>query len=165
MTDDEGHGPDEARPSPEESKVAARVRPAALVLTTVCLLNLMAGVYSLVTSILDKQQGPDAEWQQRWDAMDPALREWLVKNGWNSGEFYVAAANGLLWYGGVASLLSVLALAGARHMLVLRSYRLAMTSAVLTAIPCVTPCCLLGQIAGIWAVIVLMQPDVRRAFQ
>jgi hypothetical protein len=50
-------------------------------------------------------------------------------------------------------------------MISLRNYGLAMTSAVLTVIPCVTPCCLLGQAAGIWALVVLMNNDVRAAFR
>jgi hypothetical protein len=163
MTDDDAPAPDQ--PTPQEIKIAARVRPAALFLMTVCLMNLMAGFFGLVRAIALKQQGPDAEWQQQWDGMDPAGRAFLEKNGWKSGDFFTAAANGLLWYGANVSLLSVLALFGARYMLVLRSYRWAMTSAVLTAIPCLTPCCVLGQIAGIWAVIVLLNADVRKAFQ
>ncbi len=32
-------------------------------------------------------------------------------------------------------------------------------------IPCVSPCCLLGLPLGIWALIVLVKPEVKAAFQ
>jgi hypothetical protein len=67
---------------------------------------------------------------------------------------------GLLW-----TVLTLLALFGAFRMRALRSYGLAMTSAVITLIPCATCCPLLGQIAGIWAIIVLLSPAVKAAFR
>jgi len=37
--------------------------------------------------------------------------------------------------------------------------------AILTAIPILSPCCLLGQIVGIWALVVLFNSDVHAAFK
>ncbi len=57
-------------------------------------------------------------------------------------------------------------LAGAR-MRALRSYGLCVAGAVVAAVPCVSPAscpCLLGMIFGVWALIVLLNPDVKNAF-
>lgn len=45
-----------------------------------------------------------------------------------------------------------------------RSYALAYAGAVVAAIPCVGPCCLLGIPFGIWALVVLHRPEVRSEF-
>jgi hypothetical protein len=54
---------------------------------------------------------------------------------------------------------------GAVQMARLRNYSLAMTAAVLSIIPCTSPCCcLIGMPIGIWAYTVLQAPDVKDAF-
>ena len=64
-------------------------------------------------------------------------------------------------------ILSLITIFGGVRMMSLRSYGLAVAGAVIAVIPCVSPsgCCLLGEIAGIWALIVLMNADVRAAFR
>jgi hypothetical protein len=62
---------------------------------------------------------------------------------------------GLLW-GGVI-------LAGALQMKGLRAYPLAMTASIVAMVPC-NVCCLLGLPFGIWALVMLCNPDVKRAF-
>jgi hypothetical protein len=48
----------------------------------------------------------------------------------------------------------------------LQSYGLAMAAAVMAMLPCTTGwCCLLGLPLGIWAVVVLMKPEVKAAFR
>ncbi len=54
---------------------------------------------------------------------------------------------------------------GAIQMKNLRNYRSAMTAAIISIIPLLGPCCILGIPFGIWALIVLMQPDVKAAFR
>lgn len=61
------------------------------------------------------------------------------------------AVCGLIFYGGM-------------QMRELRSYGLAMTSSILAVIPCFG-CCLIGIPIGIWAIVVLMKPEVKEAFQ
>jgi hypothetical protein len=53
---------------------------------------------------------------------------------------------------------------GALKMKNLRSYGLAMTSAVLALIPCCGPCGCLGIPVGIWALVVLNKPEVKDSF-
>ena len=61
--------------------------------------------------------------------------------------------------------LSAVALFGAVQMMRLRSYGLAMTAAIISLIPCVGPCCCIAIPFGIWALVVLMKPNVKAAFQ
>ena len=53
---------------------------------------------------------------------------------------------------------------GALNMKRLRNYQLAKIGAILSVIPCVGPCYLLGIPFGIWALSVLSDPDVQKAF-
>lgn len=77
----------------------------------------------------------------------------------NTIQMFVTAAVLLL-----AGLLSIV---GGLRMYKLRGYGLAMTGAIVTALPCIscTGCCGFGEVVGIWAVVVLLNPDVRNAFQ
>jgi hypothetical protein len=52
---------------------------------------------------------------------------------------------------------------GGLQMMKLKSYGLAMTSAILAVIPCVS-CCITGIPIGVWAIIVLLKPEVKSAF-
>jgi len=74
-----------------------------------------------------------------------------------TGIFGVASA----MLGGV---MSVLVLYGASRMKKLRSYGWAMTATILALVPCTSPCCLVGLPIGIWALVVLMKPEVKAAF-
>lgn len=54
---------------------------------------------------------------------------------------------------------------GALRMKNLRSYSLALASAILGMIPCFSPCCLVGLPIGVWAIVVLMDPMVKQSFR
>jgi hypothetical protein len=60
--------------------------------------------------------------------------------------------------------IGVLILIGGLKMRKLESYGLVMTAAILSIIPCTTSCCLVGIPIGVWAVVVLMRPEVKSAF-
>lgn len=49
-------------------------------------------------------------------------------------------------------------------MIRLRSYRSAMAAAILSVIPCCSPCLFLGIPFGIWAIILLVRPEVKESF-
>jgi uncharacterized membrane protein len=46
----------------------------------------------------------------------------------------------------------------------LQGWGLSIAASVLAMIPCINPCCLLGLPIGIWAILVLIDADVKRAF-
>lgn len=56
---------------------------------------------------------------------------------------------------------------GGVRMRSLQSYSLAMLGSVISAIPCISclGCCAIGEIVGIWAVVVLLNQEVKAAFQ
>lgn len=53
---------------------------------------------------------------------------------------------------------------GALQMKKLSSYGWAMTATILALVPCTSPCCLTGLPIGIWALVVLLKPEVKAAF-
>jgi len=65
----------------------------------------------------------------------------------------------------VGLLVSGLILFGGLNMRKLENYGLAMTASVVSMIPCVSPCCLIGLPIGIWALVVLSKPEVKGAFR
>lgn len=54
---------------------------------------------------------------------------------------------------------------GALKMQKLQNYGAALAATILAMIPCLSPCCLFGLPVGIWGLVVLMNDDVKRAFQ
>jgi len=61
--------------------------------------------------------------------------------------------------------LALITLVGSIQMLKLRSYGLAMATAIIMLIPCGSCCCFLNIGAGIWALVVLSKPEVKAAFE
>lgn len=53
---------------------------------------------------------------------------------------------------------------GAMQMQQLKSYPLAMAASILSMIPFLSPCCCVGIPVGIWALVVLLKPEVKSAF-
>jgi hypothetical protein len=64
----------------------------------------------------------------------------------------------------LALVIGTLILTGALYMKNLRNYGMAMTASILAMIPCGN-CCLLGLPFGIWALVMLNNVDVKRAFR
>jgi hypothetical protein len=67
-------------------------------------------------------------------------------------------------FGVIAIACGVVVLLAAMKMKNLQSWVFSVIGAVLAAIPCFSPCCCLGLPVGIWALIVLMNKDVKAAF-
>lgn len=70
---------------------------------------------------------------------------------------------------GIASSIIGLAVAGfilwaALQMKSLRQWTIAVVASILAMIPCISPCCIIGLPIGIWALVVLMKPEVKAAF-
>ena len=67
---------------------------------------------------------------------------------------------------GIVSLIvGVIVFLGASKMRKLESYGFAMTASIIAMVPCVSPCCILGLPFGIWALVVLMNEEVKAAFR
>ena len=53
---------------------------------------------------------------------------------------------------------------GSTKMRKLESWGLSLTAAILAAVPCTSPCCLIGLPIGIWAIVILCDSEVKDAF-
>ena len=53
---------------------------------------------------------------------------------------------------------------GALQMKALKNYTLALVAAIVSMVPCLSPCCFVGLPAGIWALVILFKPEVKAAF-
>ena len=76
------------------------------------------------------------------------------------------------WEGSVGAASSVIEIAvaafiifAALKMRELRQWELSLAAAIVAMIPCISPCCILGLPIGIWALVVLLRPEVKQAFQ
>lgn len=81
----------------------------------------------------------------------PAEHRGLIKGFGIGGSVIGLAAAAFLWM-------------GAGKMERLQGYNMALATAIVAMVPCVSPCCCLGVPIGIWAVIVLSRPEVKSAF-
>jgi hypothetical protein len=163
----DGHQSGEAL-DPRYVAALARVRPAAIFLIVVSALNLI-GVLLLFSANREYREEPRAVWKERWD-------EFRRKQGDGAKmqEGGIFSPEGMrdvfIWSTAIWGLLTgvtgMLGLWGGVRMLSLRSYPLALTSAIVTAIPCLSlaSCFLLGVAAGIWAFVVLLNAEVRAMF-
>lgn len=64
----------------------------------------------------------------------------------------------------MALLLDGLLIFGALQMRQLKSYPLAMASAIVAMLPCAGCCCLVGLPVGIWALVTINKPEIKAAF-
>jgi hypothetical protein len=65
----------------------------------------------------------------------------------------------------VGLIMSVVIFMGAMKMKKLESYNFALAGTIIAMVPCISPCCLVGLPIGIWALVILMKPEVKSAFQ
>ncbi len=66
---------------------------------------------------------------------------------------------------GVQLTLSGVIIFGAVRMKNVQSYPLAVAVSVMGMIPCLSPCCCLGLPLGVWSLVVLLDAEVKRAFE
>lgn len=46
----------------------------------------------------------------------------------------------------------------------MRQWELSLAASIVAMIPCISPCCIIGLPIGIWALVVLLRPEVKQAF-
>jgi len=60
--------------------------------------------------------------------------------------------------------MTVVVILGALKMKNGESYGFALAASIIAMVPCISPCCVLGLPVGIWALVVLLNADVKAAF-
>lgn len=143
----------------EDSRAAAlkRIKGPAVALKITGILNIIFSVLSVgfMAFLPQLVKLLDAQLKQ---LHNPQLEAALESSLHNSNIPLDVAIN---FFGLV---LSVLIFMGAVKMQSLSSYEFSVTVAVLAMLPLLTPCCIIGMPVGIWALVVLMKPQVKSQF-
>jgi hypothetical protein len=153
-------------PGTSAAAARARVQLPAIFLIVLGLLNLLGAGFGAFMAVRSAQIPPD-EVERAMEQRDPKGWEqakaegytaekvlaWFIYGGWGTAAVNLLTTLVLIW--------------GGARMLQLRSYGLSVFASVLAALPCISAsaCCGLGEIVGLWAVIVLLKPEVREAFR
>jgi hypothetical protein len=138
-----------------------------ILLIVVGVLNILGGAYCLLNGVIVFTPIGRQAFQQQMKG-DPEREKQIEQMGWTMDT--VANIGGGFYVGlGLVNILgSVLMILAGIKMRALRAYTLSVFAAVLSAIPCVSvsSCpCVLGLVAGIWALVVLLNADVKAAFR
>jgi hypothetical protein len=75
------------------------------------------------------------------------------------------------WEGSMGAASSIVGIAvaafiifAALKMKELSQWELSLAASIVAMIPCISPCCILGLPIGIWALVVLLRPEIKEAF-
>jgi hypothetical protein len=159
----------------DASGVRKRAQVPAVLLIVVGVLNLLMALWPAyqgvqVSRITPEQLAQIEEQTEKNMKKDPEQsKQWeeLKKQGYSVASFLRWGIVFFFSWAGVDALAAVLTILGGVRMWALKSYALAVFAAILAAIPFVScsGCFLLGEAVGLWALIVLMNADVRAAFR
>jgi hypothetical protein len=151
---------------PPGPSVSGRVIPPAVGLIIVAVLNFLLGLYLVVNGVFTSTVS-DEQFEKQMASFNPSQKEQLEKAGWSVESIKKLSVVVCFGLGGLAAFISLLTILGAIGMMTLKWYGLAVFVSVLAAIPFLScmACCGLGEIVGIWALIVLLNPEVRAAFR
>jgi hypothetical protein len=170
------YGPD-AQPASDPTQARQRVLAPAIALIVVGILNLLLMVVQVGRTIQQAVKSPEELAKETVDAMVKLEEMNVLPKGYHEtyqkqqGQSPESIKNQTIAIGAIVCalglLIAILSLLGGIRMLSLRSYALCIAGAISAAIPCLScggSCCF-GEIIGIWALIVLLNNDVRSAFQ
>ncbi|HTU90649.1 MAG TPA: hypothetical protein VMF69_11290 [Gemmataceae bacterium] len=153
-------------PPTEMPDVRNRLLAPAIFMIVVCVLNLFLAIGLGFYGFSASQLTP-AQLEEQMQAQNPKALADMKEQGWTVVQIQKMLVIGSYTWAVVDFLASLLVFLGAIRMLSLKNYTLAVFAAVLAALPIVScsGCCGLGEIAGVWALIVLLNAEVRAAFQ
>ena len=144
---------------------AQRTSLPGIFLIVVGAFNILWSLYQFFSALMALVTPP----QQIWEAnkrIIPGYFAEMEKAGWTPEKFRNVSVgiNGGL--GLLVLVTSIIIIAAGIRMRMLRSYGLAVTGAILACVPLLSclGCCGLGEAVGIWALVVLVNPQVKTAF-
>jgi len=94
-----------------------------------------------------------------------AQMEKAKQQGVNPDSIFAGVGIGYIAWGLLGLIGSAVIIFSGVKMMGLSSYGLAMAGSVMAMIPCTSPCCIVGLVAGIWSLVVLMNPEVKASFR
>jgi hypothetical protein len=169
----QGIPPDGGVPPPDPEarlqRARERVTLPAIFLIVLGLINLLPAAF-FTFQIFAMRSIPPEELRKRMIEVYPGYEKMLddaAKQGKTMEDVKQSSEN-FLWGVVIGEFLAaLLVIVGGIRMLQLRSYGLAVLSALLMAIPCVSgsACCGIGEIVALWSLYILLQVDVRAAFR
>lgn len=131
---------------PPERDIGSRVAPAATAIVVVASIAIALSLLGLLFNALGMGAG----------MLGQVGRDERIAQLMGGGIGIVLNVLAIVLYGG--------AIYGALKMKALQSYAMAVTSSVLVMLPC-SCCCLAGLPVGIWALVVLLDANVKAAFR
>jgi hypothetical protein len=158
----EGYGEEEYGAGAGSAAARSKVSTPGVLLIVVGILNLLGGLYYAVSGV-NSMLNPQAAMA----GMNAEQARQLEQAGMTPEQIVHGTAIVFLVFAGIAVIAALITLFGGVKMRNLQSHGLAVFGSILALLPCISPtgCCLLGQIAGIWALVVLMSQDVKSAFR
>jgi hypothetical protein len=152
--------------SEREQRALARTQLPGMFLIVAGILNMLIGLLVLNIGIQLYRTTPD-DFQDGFKKNAPAdSLDKLKQLGWTVEQFKTVSQTSYLALGAAALVSGAFVFYGGVNMRSLNSYAIALIGSVLATIPCVSPlgCCGIGEVTGIWALVVLLNSDVRSAF-
>lgn len=153
--------------APAKSAAREQVMLPAILLITMGLLNLLAGFGGVGFGLMISNI-PPKQFEEQLNKQQPENLDQMKKAGYKIEDILKLYTYGGFGGGAAVIFFSLLTIVGGACMLMLRGYGMAVFSAALTAIPCLSPMscpCLIGMVVGIWALVVLFSEGVRAGFR
>jgi len=141
----------------------------ALLLLVVAVLNLLVSGYLVVNAFV-LQNFTTEQFRTQMRASNPNFdnqEKELEAGGYSLDKVKQMAELGCHGFGWGGLVVAMFIAAGAVCMLSMRYYGVAVLASFFAIIPCIsgTACCCLGEIIGLWALVTLLNADVRAAFR
>jgi hypothetical protein len=140
--------------------------PPAVALLLVGIINMLMSFGSIGIGVFYSRLPPE-KMEEIMEKQNPEQYAQMRQAGFTVDTIMKFYSYGGCGGGAIGLFVSLLTILGAIGMMRLRMHWLAVIVAVLTAIPCISPlaCCLVGEGVGIWALVILLTPEVRAAFR
>lgn len=122
-----------------------KVKPCAMTLLITTIVMMVVIVLSLILNLLGVGMAATSNNQQGMEVMIQGV---------------VGMVQGII---GLA--VGTFVIYGSNQMLKLQNYSVAVATCILSMIPCLSPCCIIGLPVGIWGLVILNDPQVKSAFQ
>ena len=132
----------------DSAAAIARLKLPAIILIVICGLSIIGSLVDLGFRVINSQNGE----------VPPFVNP-------QQAEFFQVGNVGGMVFNVFTVLLDSFLIFAATRMMAGRSYPLAYACAVISVIPCLSPCCVVGIPFGVWALVVLNDPSVKAAFR
>ncbi len=151
---------------PRARRALLRTNVPGILLIVAAVLNILGGLYFAFNGLVTLSMPADQVMKQA-NAINPQQEAQMKKLGWSAEALVTNTAIGYIILGVLGIVGAIITLIGGVKIRQLRGYGLGILGSIIACIPCLSTssCCVVGLVAGIWAVIVLLDADVKAAFR